>query len=225
MPSELSTESAGAPHGGMPVAVSGEPIESAKLVVVLLHGRGGNASEMLTLAAHLDCTQAAFLAPQAAGSSWYPASFLAPFESNQPGIDSAHRVIESVIESTLATRSSPPSVALLGFSQGACLAVDHAYRFPRRYGFVAALTGGLIGPSETIFDPHGSLSGTPVFLGASNPDPHVPWARVQDTASVLTAMDADIQLESYDRAPHAVLPEQILRVTELAQHAIQGIST
>lgn len=221
MATEISTVSAGQPHGGMRVHASGEPLESAKLVVILLHGRGGSAVDMLTLAAHIQCPQATFLAPQAADSTWYPASFLAPIEINQPGIDSAHRVVEALIQSVSAVSSTPPPIALLGFSQGACLAVDHAYRFPRRYGFVASLTGGLIGPEGTRFDRNGSLAATQVFLGASNPDPHVPWSRVQESAAVLGEMDAEVVLESYDHAPHAVLPEQMTRVQALARRTIQ----
>ena len=221
MERDISTESALAPHGGMPVLIGGEPVESTKLVVVLLHGRGGRADDMLDLAYQLVLPQTTFLAPQAADSSWYPASFLAPFEINRPGIDSAHEVVEALIQSVGTDRPSPPHIALVGFSQGACLAVDHAYRFPRRYGFVAALTGGIIGPDGTDFEGRGSLDGTPVFLGASNPDPHVPWSRVRKTADALGAMGARVELASFANAPHAVLPEQIARVNQLARDAVR----
>ena len=206
----------------MPVHARGAPLDSAKLVIVLLHGRGDSAADMLTLADHLDIPHSTYLAPQAATSSWYPASFMAPFEANQPGIDSAHDVIETLVQSVVGALPSPPPVALLGFSQGACLTVDHAYRFPRRYAFVAALTGGLIGPDGSDFEKRGSLNGTPVFLGASNPDPHVPWSRVEHSAAVLGGMDASVELRSYSNRPHAVLPEQVDRLKRLATCAVQG---
>ncbi|MEO1277544.1 MAG: dienelactone hydrolase family protein [Planctomycetota bacterium] len=218
----IKTDSADPPHGGMPVSSSGSSIETAGLVVILLHGRGGNAREMLALAEHFECPDAAFIAPQAAGFSWYPESFLAPFEVNQPGIDSAHNVIESLIDSIAADRSSPSPIALLGFSQGACLAVDHAYRFPRRYAFIAGLTGGIIGPPGTAFDRDGALNGTPILLGSGDPDPHVPWSRVRESADVLEGMGGNVELVRYENAPHAVLPDQVDRVRELARAATVG---
>lgn len=212
---DLSTSTAGDPHGGMPVQSIGEPLESSKLAIILLHGRGSNAADMLGLAEHLDRADVTYIAPNAAGSTWYPASFLAPTETNHEGVESAHRVIESLVDSVARVRDASLPVALLGFSQGACLAADHAFRFPRRYAFIASLTGGLIGPPGTAFASRGSLEGTPVFLGASEPDPHVPWARVEESAAVLQAMEGDVNLIRYPNAPHAVVPDQVERVRQL----------
>jgi phospholipase/carboxylesterase len=193
----------------------GTPAAHAKLAVILLHGRGGSATDILSLAPLVSPLDAVTLAPTASGNTWYPYSFLAPFAQNQPGIDSAHALIEAMLAKLDADGVPAASTALVGFSQGACLAVDHALRFPRRYGAIVGLTGGLIGPLGTPFAANGSLDGTPVLLAAGDPDPHVPWERVAETARVLKAMGGEVSLERYPGAPHAVLPEQAAKAKAL----------
>jgi predicted esterase len=151
----------------------------------------------------------AALAPQAAGSTWYPHSFLAPLEANQPFLDSALRRLESMVAGLLARGIPSNRVALLGFSQGACLTLEFTARHPRRYGAVMGLTGGLIGPPGTPHDYPGQLGGTPVFLGSGDPDPHVPFERVRETAAVLTRMGAVVELRRYPGMPHTINEDEL----------------
>jgi phospholipase/carboxylesterase len=202
------------PHGGGIVLTAGER-ERPSAAAIFLHGRGASAEDILSLAPALAGPGLLALAPQASGHSWYPASFLSPIETNSLGIDSAHGVIESLIASLVGAGIATERIAIVGFSQGACLASDHAYRFPRRYGAIVAFTGGLIGPPETTFPPTGELLGTPVFLGSNDPDPHVPWTRVEKTAEALRAMGASVDLRRYPNRPHAVQPEAIAPVRAL----------
>src|SRR5262249_50636768 len=162
--------------------------ERAVATLILVHGRGATAESILSLHAELGLAGLAALAPQAAGYSWYPHSFLAPLEANQPFLDSALRRLESLVVDLLARGVPSARLARLGFSQGACLTLEFAARHPRRYGAVMGLTGGLIGPPGTPRDYPGSLSGTPVFLGTGDPDPHVPFERVRETEDVLARM-------------------------------------
>jgi len=157
------------------------------------------------------------VAPQAVGHTWYPNSFLAPLESNQPYLDSALQKIESVVFDLLARGVPVERIALLGFSQGACLATEFAARHPRKYGAVIGLTGGLIGPPGTPRDYAGSLAGTAVFLGAGDPDPHVPFARVQETEAVLKKMGATVDLRHYPGLPHTINADEIEAVHDLLE--------
>ncbi|HLO39644.1 MAG TPA: dienelactone hydrolase family protein [Phycisphaerales bacterium] len=195
----------------------GRSIEEAGRAVVYLHGRGGSARDILSLAVQMSPADAVSVAPTAAGHTWYPFSFLAPIEQNQPGIDSAHGLIERILADLGSAGIPSSSTALVGFSQGACLATDHALRFPRRYGAVVGLTGGLIGPPGFVFEPSGSLHGTPVLLASGDRDPHVPWERVVETECVLRRMGAEVTLLRYPDAPHAVLPEQVVKARELLE--------
>ena len=197
------------PHAAQPVARAGPAPEHARATLVLLHGRGAAAEDMLSLYAALDLPELAALAPQAAGNTWYPHSFLAPIESNQPYLDSALARVESIVGDLLARRIAGDRIGLLGFSQGACLTCEFVARHPRRYGAVVALTGGLIGPPDTRRDYTGSLEGTPVFLGTSDPDPHVPIERVRETREVLTRMGASVELRSYPGMPHTINQEEL----------------
>lgn len=197
------------PHAGQPTLSAGPAPEEAAATLVLLHGRGGSAGDILSLHAELGLPGLAALAPQAAGNTWYPNSFLAPLEANQPYLDWALRRIDSLVAGLLARGVPGDRVALLGFSQGACLALEYTARHPRRYGAVIGLTGGLIGPPGTPRDYAGSLDGTPVFLGTSDPDPHVPFARVRETEAVLTRMGAAVELRRYPGMPHTVSRDEL----------------
>lgn len=197
------------PHAGQPVQRAGPAPQEADATLVLLHGRGGTAEGMLPLHDQIGLPTLAALAPQAAGYAWYPRTFLDPLEANQPLLDSALRRLDSVVAELLAGGIPSDRIALLGFSQGACLALEFIARHPRRYGAVMGLTGALIGPPGTPRDYAGSLAGTPVFLGTSDPDAHIPLARVLETAAVLRRMGAQVELRRYPGMPHTVNQDEI----------------
>jgi predicted esterase len=197
------------PHVGQSILTAGPPPESAACTLVLVHGRGASAESILALAEALRIEGLAALAPQAAGQSWYPNSFLAPLSANQPYLDSALRRLESIVAGLLKRGVPGERIALLGFSQGACLTLEFTARHPRRYGAVMGLTGGLIGPPGTPRDYPGSLDGTSVFLGTSDPDPHVPFERVRETAAVLARMGAGVELRRYPGMPHTISEDEL----------------
>ena len=196
------------PHRGQPVIGEGEPLERARAAMILVHGRGASARDILTVAAALKADGFAFLAPEAAGSAWYPYPFTAPIESNQPWLDSALEFVGEVLAEV--ERWVPAErVILLGFSQGACLATEYAARNARRYGGLAGLSGGLIGPDGTPRDYPGSLAGTPVLLGCSDVDPHIPAQRVRDTAGWLEALGGKVDLRLYRGMGHEVNEDEL----------------
>jgi predicted esterase len=180
--------------------------------MILIHGRGASAESILQLARELDGPGFAFLAPQASGYTWYPYSFLAPIEQNEPFLSSALGLVGTAVEQALDAGVPSERLMLLGFSQGACLTLEFTARNPRRYGGVVGLTGGLIGPDETPRDYPGSLGGTPVFLGTSDPDPHVPVARVEETARVLERMGARVTTRVYPGRGHTVNEDELEHV-------------
>ncbi len=144
-----------------------------------------------------------------AGQTWYPRSFLAPLQSNQPYLDDSLAQLESLVNDLISRKLSAERIVVLGFSQGACLTVEFAARFPRRYGAIVGLTGGLIGPGGTPRNYPGKLAGTPVFLGASDPDPHVPFARVLETRDVLSSMGASVELRRYPGMGHTINQDEL----------------
>jgi predicted esterase len=197
------------PHQDQPLLRAGPSPDKAAGTIVLIHGRGASADSILSLYKALGIPTQSALAPQAAGHTWYPNSFLAPIESNQPYLDSALNRIDSIINELLSQKIPSERIALLGFSQGACLTSEYVARHPRRYGAVMALTGGLIGPPGTPRDYPGSLKGTPIFLGTSDPDPHVPFARVRETEAVLAQMGAKVEVRRYPGMPHTINQEEM----------------
>jgi predicted esterase len=205
------------PHATQPLVTAGPPPASAPLTLILLHGRGASAHSILGLYHELALPHIAALAPQAANHTWYPHSFLAPLEVNQPFLDSALARIESIVADLLARGIASSRIAILGFSQGACLTCEFAARHPRSYAALIALTGGLIGPEGTARDYLGSLATTPVLLASSDPDPHVPYTRVQQTAEVLTRMGATVDLRRYPGMPHTINEEELLAARTLLQ--------
>lgn len=192
--------------------VAGAPLASARAAVILLHGRGATAESMLPLADAFGRSDVAYVAPQASGNTWYPLSFLAPIEANEPFLSSALALIASLVGDLEAKGFPAERTGIVGFSQGACLSTEFAARHARRYGFVAALTGGLIGPPGTPRHYSGSLAGTPVFLGSSDVDPHVPLQRVRETATVLTGLKADVDERIYPGMAHVVNDDEIKAV-------------
>lgn len=205
------------PHAGQPLLTAGPDIEEAGAVLLLLHGRGATAQSVLSLYEALGLERMSAVAPEAAGRTWYPNSFLAPLESNQPFLDSALRRVESIVSGLLTRGVRTDRIALLGFSQGACLALESVARHPRGYGAVIGLTGGLIGPPGTPRNYSGSLAGTPVFLGTSDPDPHVPFERVKETEAVLRRMGATVELRRYPGMPHTINEDELEATRKLLE--------
>ena len=189
--------------------LAGPPVEKADACLILVHGRGGMAEGMLEIYDQLRAPWCTALAPQAPGRSWYPQSFLAPMETNQPYLDAALEQLEGLVAELLSKKVASERIAVLGFSQGACLTCEFTARFPRRYGAIMALTGGLIGPPGTARKYGGSLAGTPVFLGSSDPDPHVPFWRVEETRDVFSKMHASVDIRRYAGMGHTINPEEL----------------
>jgi predicted esterase len=197
------------PHDDQPVLWAGVPIERARAGAVFVHGRGADAQDILGLAGEIDPGDVAFAAPDAADHTWYPYSFLSPIEDNEPGISSGLRVIDALIAQFVEKGIARERMLLLGFSQGACLALEYAARHAGRLGGVAGLSGGLIGPPGTPRNYEGAFDGTPVFLGCSDIDPHIPKARVEETAQVFERMGADVTMRFYPRMGHQVTMDEL----------------
>ena len=191
-------------HAGGSVLTAGHALDGAAGAVILLHGRGGSAEDILTLAGEFDLANIAWLAPQAAGHTWYPYSFLSPEERNQPFLSSALAKVAQTVAQAESAGIARERIVIAGFSQGACLATEFVARNAARYGGLIAFTGGLIGPPGTEFRYAGSLEGTPAFLGAGDPDPHVPWERVEESAATLRGMSAQVTLRRYPGMGHTI---------------------
>src|SRR5437899_4182452 len=196
-------------HRGQPVLTAGEDLGTARAAVVMVHGRGATAESILALAPRLDIPGVAFLAPRAAGGTWYPGRFLDPVEANEPWLSSALGAVGDVVARVEGAGIAPEATLLLGFSQGACLALEFVARNARRYGGVAGLSGGWIGPDGTPRDYPGSLAGTPVFLGCSDVDFHVPKERVQLSAQVLQRLGGQVTMRLYPGMGHTVNQDEI----------------
>lgn len=192
------------PHEGQPVRTAGAPLEAARAAMVMIHGRGGRAEDILTLVPMLEHDDFAYIAPQAANNTWYPYSFLAPIQQNEPGITSGMHVIGELLDEIAAAGIPAERTMLLGFSQGACLSLEFCARHARRYGGVACLSGGLIGPDGTPRDYPGSMDATPVFLGCSDVDAHIPQERVKLSAEVMGQLGADVTMRIYPGMGHVI---------------------
>lgn len=204
------------------IAHLGAPIHDAVGVVILTHGRGGSAEDMLALAGAFDRPRFHFRAPHAAARTWYPYSFLAPLEENEPHLSEALATIDAVVQDVERTGVSSERIVLGGFSQGACLALEFAARHARRYGGLIGLSGGLIGPEGTPRDYAGSLDGTPTFLGCSDVDPHVPAWRLHETADVLEELGATVTLRIYPGMGHTVSADEIVHIQALLDGLERG---
>jgi phospholipase/carboxylesterase len=203
------------PHRDQPVRTLGAPLDQAIAAVVLLHGRGGSAEDILGLAEEMYHERVAYLAPEAADHRWYPYSFMAPIAENEPWLSSALAKVASVV--TLAVDGGVPleHTFICGFSQGACLSTEFIARNPARYGGLVAFTGGLIGPADADLHHPGHLERMPALFSSGDPDPHVPWSRVLASAKQLTAMGAKVHTQRYAGRPHTVSPQEIKSAREL----------
>jgi predicted esterase len=189
--------------------------------MIMVHGRNAAPENILELAPVLDRPEFAYLAPAAANGTWYPFSFMAPREKNEPGISSGLFVIESLVSDLLAHGFDPQSIMLLGFSQGACLASEFSIRHPRRYGGVMALSGGLIGPPATTWDDVTvSLDAMPVFLGCSDVDSHIPAERVLETEAVFRRLGASVTRRLYPGMGHTVIADEIENVQRVMDEVL-----
>jgi phospholipase/carboxylesterase len=197
------------PHADMPVALAGHDLKGARCAVILLHGRGSSAEDILGLAETFYDERIAFLAPQAANHTWYPCSFLAPIKNNEPWLSSAIARVESLIQNCMASGIQRCRIGVCGFSQGACLATEFIAQHPAHYGALIAFTGGLVGPSDFELRHDGSLAGTRALFSSGDPDFHVPWSRVEASVRELERMGAQVELLHHPGRPHTILDKEL----------------
>lgn len=218
------------PHAADAILHAGSALSDATLAVVLLHGRGGSAEDILRLSSAFTLPGIAYLAPDAAGHTWYPQSFLAPREANEPYLGSALAKVGATVRSVKQAGFSTQQIVIAGFSQGACLATEFVARNPARFGGLIAFTGGLIGPPGTDFSqlptaaPQG-LAGMPALFSSGDPDPHVPWARVQESAAVLVGMGASVLRKRLAGRPHTITQVELELAQDLLKNALNQQQT
>jgi phospholipase/carboxylesterase/glyoxalase family protein len=193
--------------------------------MIMLHGRGSNADNILSLASEFQRPNWTYIAPQATNDTWYPYSFLAPTEQNEPYLSSALQLIQSILLRLAEVNILPLNTVILGFSQGACLASEFAARHAQVYGGVIALSGGLIGPPGTPREYPGTFVGTPVFIGCSDRDPHIPLERVHETTDVFRAMGADVLERIYPGMGHTVNSDELAHVAAILDRVSTSYST
>jgi predicted esterase len=203
------------PHQGQKIYTTGKPLAEAQAAMILIHGRGATAPSILELADVLHHPDMAYLAPQAANNTWYPYSFLSPIAQNEPGISSGLQVIGDLIAQIEEAGIPRQKIIVAGFSQGACLASEYIARNPARYGGLLAFSGGIIGPpgmnrsdSDGRHDSR-DLQQTPVFIGCSDIDPHIPLQRVEETAALFTSLNAQVNLQIYPNMAHTIIQDEI----------------
>jgi phospholipase/carboxylesterase len=197
------------------IITAGTKIENAKKVLIMLHGRGATAEGILRLASHLNVENYALVAPQATNFTWYPYSFLAPLKQNEPWLSSALDLLAGIVNDIESSGISKDQIYFLGFSQGACLTLEFVTRHATKWGGVAAFTGGLIGDHLVMDHYTGNFNNTPIFIGSSNPDPHVPVERVLESAAVLQKMNASVTHKIYPNMGHTVSEDEIEKVNQL----------
>lgn len=197
------------------IVTAGKPLHEAKKALIMIHGRGASAADILSLAPHLNVADYALLAPQATGHTWYPHSFLTPPSQNEPWLGSALAVLTKLVAETAAAGIAKEHLFFLGFSQGACLMLEFIARNAQRYGGAAAFTGGLIGDRVDTQNYQGNFGQMPLFIGSSDPDAHVPVARVQESTQVLKHMHADVTEKIYLQMGHTITQDEIKQVNQL----------
>jgi predicted esterase len=203
------------PHGGQPVLTTGGPASIAQTGMLLVHGRGASAEDILHLVADLNVPNMLAAAPQATGFSWYPYRFLEPVAHNQPYLDSALAALDSLVKQFAALGIPSEHLFLLGFSQGACLVLEYAARHARQYAGIIGLSGGLIGAPGELPNYQGTLEDTPAFLGCSDIDPHIPLWRVQETAQVFQNLGAKTTTRIYPGLGHTVNQDELNHIQRM----------
>jgi phospholipase/carboxylesterase len=214
MPSNL------APHAGQPVVVLGPSLAKARAALIMVHGRGAAARNILELAPLIAGREVACIAPSASGGTWYPMSFMATTAQNEPGITSGISVVHGLIDDAIAAGIPSERILLLGFSQGACLAGTAAQRRPQRFGGVIMLSGGLIGPPGTTWTSEGDFAGAPIFLGCSDIDPHIPEPRVRESAAHFERMGAQVECRIYPGMGHLVNEDELAFAKRLVDNVV-----
>lgn len=194
---------------------AGLNIAQANKALIMLHGRGGSAEDILSLAGHFPVKDFALLAPQAAGNTWYPYSFMAPVINNEPHLSNALQAVDDTVELALQNGIERKNIFLLGFSQGACLASEYMARNADAYGGLIVFTGGLIGEQINRSNYSGNFGNMPVFIGTSNPDFHVPVERVYATTNILKEMGAVVTEKIYDNMGHTINHDEIEHASEI----------
>jgi len=207
-------------HENQPVMRHGKPLDQAKAAMIMIHGRGGDATGIMQLANHFGMDDFAYLAPSAAGGSWYPNRFIAKRESNQPYLSSALATIQNLLQEVADAGIPPEKTMIIGFSQGACLATETAARHPQRYGGIVALSGGLIGAEGELVGYDGTFDNTPVFLGCSDVDFHIPLERVHETRDIFTRLGATVDERIYEGMGHTIIDDEVQAVKQMMQALI-----
>jgi len=207
-------------HQGQPVRMSGEAPGQARAAMLMLHGRGARAEDILSLADQLAQPGFVYFAPQAAGNTWYPKRFLEPLQDNEPWLSSALELVSDTFTGILNFGFPPERIMILGFSQGACLTLEFAARNARHFGGVAGLTGALIGPDDLPRNYPGSLAGTPVFLGCSDVDFHIAKERVEATAEILRNLGGSVTRRLYPDMGHTVNQDELEFVRSMMKSVI-----
>jgi predicted esterase len=197
------------PHYDQPILTSGEPLESARLAMLMIHGRGASAEDILSISGQLSRPDFAYLAPQAADNAWYPLPFTASFSENEPWLSSALDRIDHTLDQIHQAGIPVEKTILLGFSQGACLTLEYCARNPQRYGGIVGLSGSLIGLDHENHDARGSFEETPVFLGCSDADSYVEKEYVMRTAEVFRRMGASVTERFYTQMGHTVNQDEL----------------
>lgn len=197
------------PHAGQPVLHHGVPLDRAKVAVIMLHGRGADATDILSLAGEFGTADVCYLAPDAAQNAWYPNRFVAPVSRNEPWLSSALALVQRTVDHVLAAGIPAERLVIAGFSQGACLALEYAARNAQTFGGVIAFAGGLIGETLSADTYAGHFGGTPIFIGVGDEDHHIPVARAEESAALLTQQGGAVDLRIYPHVPHTVIPDQI----------------
>jgi len=208
------------PHQDQQLVTAGTPLAEAEAAMVLVHGRGATARSIVQMGQEVHREGVALLAPQAARNTWYPNSFLAPVDRNEPGRSSGLRAVDDAVERAVGAGIDREQVLLLGFSQGACLASEYVARNPLRYGGLVALSGGLIGESVDPASYEGDIEGTPVFVGCSDVDPHIPLERVKATSEAFELLNGDVDERIYEGMGHGVNEDEMDAVADLVAELV-----
>ncbi len=208
------------PHSNQPIYSAGAKLEDASAAMILLHGRGAPAEDILSLSTHFDYPHVAFFAPQADSYTWYPNRFIFPVEQNEPHLSSALALISGLIQKIEASGIPSEKIFVGGFSQGACLASEYVIRNPKRYGGLLVFSGGYIGTLNAKREPSGDLSGTPAFIGCSDVDPHIPLQRVQETVSLLKEMGAQVTDKIYSGMAHTINADEISLARAMVEQSL-----